>query len=213
MSWSFSVSYRTLKNDKAARPPLQIVPNQVGGEKRKEKPAVKREPMARPILALLRRVGGCAIKIAAAIETTERAMSIKEVNDQAGEVDVMIDARTVKVAVKSPPAKVMSVLDGDAINADMDGLKAAEEERAQMAEIDRADTATLALEGVEVIRVGKGEGMAMIETMSARYPMMRLVGRMRMVRPSASDRIDRRRTENVATFDPSACFHSSSSLG
>jgi len=89
--------------------PLQKVPGQVVGEKRKEVAAVKRQPSARPVFLLVRRCAGRAKRTNPAVVAMERVEKVMERGVTEGAIEKMMEAAMVRTERIAPAYKVVVV--------------------------------------------------------------------------------------------------------
>lgn len=164
------VSYKTLKNDRAERPPLHTVPGQSDGEYKNEQLAVIRQPRAKPALLSLRSVEGLENRTADAIEATASVMSIIDDAEIDGAVDSITDATTVKIARIVPLTTVMSTSPAEQVSGDAaERLVLPALLRDHGVDPDTGEPAfELDLDAAATAKVGKGGGNTRTEVASAR---------------------------------------------
>lgn len=92
----------TPANASADSPPLQMVPGQREGENRNAELAVTRQPSARPAFVVLRKVAGCAKKLAAVAVAIDNVLKKTDLGIKS-DFDCTTDANTV-TRESTPPA-------------------------------------------------------------------------------------------------------------
>lgn len=159
----------TATQESAESAPLEIVPGQMEGEKRKENAAVRSAPMARPPFCCDRRAEGCAKRTRPAEAAIDRVDRVIEVAETGGETEKMMDAPTVMIDRIMPVYKVVETSIGVAVRGD------------EEAPLD-----------------GKGGCTKAMERARAMYPVKRWYASACIVKPARSARRHRARAPRVA---------------
>ena len=88
----------------ADNPPLHMVPGQSAGEKRNAQLAVSRHPSPRPAFEGLRKVAGCAKRLAAVALAIESVLKMTEVGTRDGDLPITTEEAMV-TNERTPPER------------------------------------------------------------------------------------------------------------
>jgi len=100
--------------------PLQKVPGQVLGEKRKDEAAHRRHPRAKPDFLVVRRCAGRAKRTKAAVMAMENVVKVMDRGVTVGAREKTMEAPMVRIESRAPAYKVVVMSEGVAMRGEVD---------------------------------------------------------------------------------------------